>query len=45
MSIIFHIDVNSAFLSWSALERLRQGEETVLRLIPSIIGGDQTTRH
>ncbi len=43
--IIFHIDVNSAFLSWSALARLEQGEETDLRLIPSIVGGDMTKRH
>ena len=43
--IIFHIDVNSAFLSWSALERLKNGEETDLRTIPSIIGGDTAKRH
>jgi len=43
--IIFHIDVNSAYLSWSALEKLKQGEETDLRGIPSIIGGDTATRH
>ena len=42
---IFHIDVNSAYLSWSALERLKQGDETDLRTIPSIIGGDSATRH
>ena len=44
-TIIFHIDVNSAFLSWTALERLEQGETTDLREIPSIIGGDQSRRH
>ena len=44
-SIIFHIDVNSAFLSWTALERLEQGETTDLREIPSIIGGDRQKRH
>lgn len=43
--VIFHIDVNSAFLSWSAVERLKKGEETDLRLIPSIIGGDTEKRH
>lgn len=43
--IIFHIDVNSAFLSWTALEHLSAGEETDLRLIPSIVGGDTSTRH
>lgn len=43
--IIFHIDVNSAYLSWTALERLSQGEETDLRLIPAIVGGDMAKRH
>lgn len=43
--IIFHIDVNSAFLSWTALERLSQGNTPDLRLIPSIIGGDISRRH
>lgn len=45
MQIIFHIDVNSAFLSWSALEQLENGAEQDLRLIPSIIGGDMERRH
>lgn len=45
MSIFFHIDVNSAFLSWSALELLESGHETDLRTIPSIVGGDTSTRH
>lgn len=43
--IIFHIDVNSAYLSWTALERLAAGDETDLRLIPSIVGGDMAKRH
>lgn len=43
--IIFHIDVNSAYLSWSALECLAQGESMDLRDIPSIIGGDMEKRH
>ena len=42
---IFHIDVNSAFLSWTAIERLEQGDSVDLRLIPSIIGGDKEKRH
>ena len=44
-SIIFHIDVNSAFLSWSALEKLNNGSTVDLRTIPSIIGGDEKSRH
>lgn len=43
--IIFHIDVNSAYLSWTALERLSHGDPVDLRLIPSIIGGDISRRH
>ena len=43
--IIFHIDVNSAFLSWTAVEQLKNGSKVDLRKIPSIIGGDQSSRH
>lgn len=43
--IIFHIDVNSAYLSWSALEKLHNGSGTDLRTIPAIIGGDMAKRH
>lgn len=42
--IIFHIDVNSAFLSWTAVEELNKGAEIDLRTIPAIIGGDQKSR-
>lgn len=45
MSIFFHIDVNSAFLSWTALELLEKGETVDIRTIPSIVGGDTNTRH
>ncbi len=45
MGIIFHIDVNSAFLSWTAIENLKNGATEDLRLIPSIIGGDMEKRH
>lgn len=43
--IIFHIDVNSAFLSWTAVEQLKNGAKVDLRTIPAIIGGDQKSRH
>ena len=43
--IFFHIDVNSAFLSWTAIERLEHGDTVDLRQIPSIIGGDKEKRH
>ncbi len=45
MSIFFHIDVNSAFLSWTALDLLEKGETVDIRTIPSIVGGDTNTRH
>ena len=43
--IFFHIDVNSAYLSWSALEKLHNGSDIDLRTIPAIIGGDMAKRH
>lgn len=43
--IFFHIDVNSAFLSWTAINRLANGDPVDLREIPSIIGGDSEKRH
>ena len=43
--IIFHIDVNSAYLSWTAVEQLKNGAAVDLREIPAIIGGDQKSRH
>ena len=43
--VIFHIDVNSAFLSWEAIARLDAGEQLDLREIPSAVGGDIETRH
>ncbi len=42
--IIFHLDANSAYLSWEAASRLQYGEKTDLRVIPSIVGGDQSKR-
>ena len=44
MRIIFHIDVNSAYLSWTSVERLKEGKSD-LREVPSIIGGNQKSRH
>ena len=41
--LIFHIDVNSAFLSWEATRRVSMGEDDI-RLIPSAIGGDREKR-
>ena len=41
---ILHIDVNNAFLSWTAVEMLKAGETLDIRTIPAIIGGDETRR-
>ncbi len=41
--LIFHVDVNSAYLSWEAARRVSLGEDDI-RLIPSIIGGDKDKR-
>lgn len=43
--IIFHVDVNNAFLSWSAVLLLKNGYKQDIRKIPSIIGGDESQRH
>jgi len=43
--LIFHIDVNSAFLSWTAVEQLKNGAAQDIREIPAIIGGNQESRH
>lgn len=43
--IIFHIDVNNAFLSWSAIKLLNEGSDIDIREIPAVIGGDESSRH
>lgn len=43
-NIIFHIDVNNAFLSWSALDLLNQGFKYDIRNSYAVIGGDETKR-
>ena len=41
---ILHVDVNNAFLSWTAVEMLKNGAEVDIRTIPAIIGGDEEKR-
>lgn len=41
--LIFHVDINSAFLSWEAARRVANGEQD-LRQIPAAIGGDRDKR-
>lgn len=44
--VIFHIDVNNAFLSWEAVYRLEQGiKGPDLRTIACAVGGDVEKRH
>ena len=43
MRIIFHIDVNSAFLSWTAVKKVLEGQPDI-RLVPSVISGDPKDR-
>ncbi|MDD2490084.1 MAG: DNA polymerase IV [Bacilli bacterium] len=43
--IIFHIDVNNAFLSWSAVNMLKEGYAIDIRTIEAVIGGDENKRH
>lgn len=44
--LIFHIDVNSAFLSWEAADRLKKDPAALdLRTVPSAVGGDAAKRH
>lgn len=44
--VIFHIDVNSAFLSWEAVYRLYHlGAKQDLRTMVSAVGGDMAMRH
>ena len=45
MTVWFHVDVNSAFLSWSALKALNEGGTLDLRTVPAAVGGDEEKRH
>ncbi|MGN0202765.1 MAG: DNA polymerase IV [Candidatus Cryptobacteroides sp.] len=42
--IVFHIDVNSAFLSWTAVQMLGRGERLDIRTVPSVVSGDPQDR-
>ena len=43
-NIFMHIDVNNAFLSWTAVDLLKKGYKIDIRNIESIIGGDESKR-
>ena len=41
---ILHVDVNNAFLSWTAVDMLANGTKLDIRKIPAVIGGDEASR-
>ena len=44
--VIFHVDANSAFLSWTAAYKVKVlGEEQDIRNVPSVVAGDKESRH
>ena len=44
--VIFHVDANSAFLSWTAAYKINVlGESVDLREMPSVVAGDKASRH
>lgn len=43
--VVFHIDVNNAFLSWTAVYLLNNGYKKDIRKVPSVIGGEEHSRH
>ena len=45
MNIFMHIDVNNAFLSWTAVDMLKHGSKIDIRTIEAVIGGDESKRH
>lgn len=44
MTVIFHVDVNSAFLAWNAIWDLAHGSPVDLRSVPAVVGGDPKSR-
>ena len=44
--VIFHVDANSAFLSWTAAYKVKVlGEKVDIRDVPSVVAGDKESRH
>ena len=44
--VIFHVDANSAFLSWTAAYKVKVlGEAQDIREVPSVVAGDKESRH
>jgi DNA polymerase-4 len=45
MRTIFHVDANSAYLSWTAVSLLENGYPIDIREIPAVVAGDPSNRH
>lgn len=43
--LVFHVDANSAYLSWTAVDLLENGYKIDLRTVPSVIAGNPENRH
>ena len=41
---ILHVDVNNAFLSWTAVDMLKKGSKVDIREMVAVIGGDENRR-
>ena len=41
---ILHVDVNNAFLSWTAVDMLKKGSKVDIREMVAVIGGDESRR-
>ena len=41
---ILHVDVNNAFLSWTAVDMLKNGSKVDIREMAAVIGGDENRR-
>jgi len=41
---ILHVDVNNAFLSWTAVDMLKNGSKVDIREMAAVIGGDESRR-
>jgi DNA polymerase-4 len=43
--VIMHIDANSAYLAWTAVDLLEKGAQVDVRTIAAVIAGDPKSRH
>ena len=43
--LVFHVDVNSAYLSWTAADLIEKGYGMDIRNMPAVISGNPENRH